>query len=268
MRPLEAPARLRAQQLEFAAHLRDPARNPAPPDLEDRRMAIYRDLFFNSLESLLSSGFPVIRTLRGDAWWRGLVRDFYREHCAHTPLFPEVAREFIRYLEARQQRETDDPPFLLELAHYEWIELALGLEDETSIPDDVDAAGDLLDGVPVPSPFAWPLAYQYPVHQIRTELQPDAPPAQPTFLLVLRTAALEIRFKEIDLLGFRLLQAINDNDAGATGREILAALAAEAGLADPADFITNGGGLLRQLHEREAILGTRNTMNVGRDTAP
>ena len=32
-------------QYAFARHIRDPENNPAPVDAEDRRLAIYRDLF-------------------------------------------------------------------------------------------------------------------------------------------------------------------------------------------------------------------------------
>ena len=48
------------KQFAFAAHIRDPKHVPAPDDIEDRRMAVYRDLFFNNLKSLLSNMFPVL----------------------------------------------------------------------------------------------------------------------------------------------------------------------------------------------------------------
>src|SRR5688572_14382576 len=159
----EVPARLKAMQYGFAAHLRDPSAHPAPAQLEDRRLQIYRELFFNNIEGLLSANFPVIAKVLGREAWPVLARDFYREHRCHTPLFPEIGREFLRYLETRRER---DPPWLLELAHYEWVELALSL-DETELADiECDREADLLEHVPVPSPLAWPLAYSWPVQQI------------------------------------------------------------------------------------------------------
>lgn len=257
MRPLEAPPRLRAQQVAFAAHLRDPAQ-PSPPGIEDRRMAVYRELFYNSLEGILANNFPVLRALRDDAAWHALVRDFYREHRCHTPLFPELGREFLRYLEQRAtQQRADDPPFLLELAHYEWVELALMLDDADPTTLDVDPDGDLLGGVPVLSPLAWPLAYRFPVQQIRADFQPAEPPTQPTFLLVVRDAEGEVRFKAIDAAGFHLLQAIAGNEAGHSGEVLLRGLAAQAGIGDSDAFIANGGRLLQQLRERAVILGTQ-----------
>jgi hypothetical protein len=50
------------KQFAFAAHIRDPEHNPAPGGVEDRRMAIYRELFFNNLHNLIGTTFPVIRT--------------------------------------------------------------------------------------------------------------------------------------------------------------------------------------------------------------
>lgn len=255
MRPLDAPTRLAAQQCEFAAHLRDPQHSPAPAGIEERRLAIYRALFYNNVEGLLSGNFPVLRRVLGDSGWHALVRAFYRDHRAHTPLFPEIGREFLRYIETRD--DADDPPFLLELAHYEWIELALALDDGDPDAAPHDPNGDLLAGVPLVSPLAWPLAYRFPVQRISAEFLPTAPDPQPTFLLLVRGRDDVVRFKAIDLLGFRLLQALADNADGASGRGVLAALAAEAGSADVERFIADGGRLLEQLREREAILGTR-----------
>lgn len=248
----EVPARLKAQQYGFAAHLRDPQAHAAPVDLEDRRLQIYRELFFNNIEGLLSGNFPVIAKVLGKEKWQALARDFYREHRCHTPLFPELGREFMRYLETRQQR---DPPWLLELAHYEWVELALSLDENDLAGIECARDADLLDNVPVPSPLAWPLAYTWPVQQIRRDYQPTEPPAQPTFLLVVRDRADRVQFKAIDALGFQLLQALHGNEAGMTGRELLRALGQAVGAPDLDDFVASGARMLEQLRERDVILG-------------
>lgn len=245
-----APERLKAQQYAFAAHLRDPSAHAAPEGLEDRRLQIYRELFFNNVANLLAGNFPVIVTLLGEAW-KPLVRDFYREHRCHTPLFPELGREFLRYLETRAER---DPPWLLELAHYEWVELALSLDENDIEAIDCDRDGDLLAGVPVMSPLAWPLAYSWPVQQLRLDWLPAEPPPQPTFLLVVRDRAHQVRFKAIDALGFQLLQDLHANE-GASGREVLRALGAKVNAPDPEAFVASGARMLEQLRERDAILG-------------
>ena len=139
---MPAPEALRAQQFGLAAYIRDPENAAPPPGIEERRLAIYRDLFFNSLLGLLSGNFPVIRRILGDGPWRELVRDFYREFRCTTPLFPELPREFIQYLMHRAEEDRGDAPWLLELAHYEWAELALDLSE---VPAGVTVTSDPAD---------------------------------------------------------------------------------------------------------------------------
>ena len=251
MRAPEAPQRLRAQQSALTRHLRDPQHQPAPDGIEERRLAVYRDLLFNNVESLLAGNFPVIRQLLDGEPWQALVREFFRDHRCQTPLFPEIGREFLRFLEAR---EPSDPPFLSELAHYEWVELALQISD-AELPAH-DAQGDLLDGMPVLSPLAWPLAYAWPVHRIGPDHRPGSPPAEPTLLLVRRGPDGEVRFSQLSPLAFRLLQRL---DAAPTlsGRAQLEALAAEAGHADVDALVEQGAALLKQMHGAGVVLGTR-----------
>ena len=247
---------LRQQLDALAAHVRDPDAHPGPPGIEARRLKIYSDLVYNNLDSLLAGNFPVIRKLLGDDGWHALVRDFYREHRAATPLFPELPREFIQYLQERAEAGRGDPPWLLELAHYEWVELALDLSEASAADLPHDAAGDLLAGAPVLSPLAWPLAYTWPVHRLSPEFQPDAPPAAATFLLVQRDAAYKVGFNELSPLSFRLLQRLSD-EPGLSGREQLLALAAEALAPDPDAFIALGHDMLRQFLASGVVLGTR-----------
>ena len=245
-------ADLREQQFALARHVRDPARNAPPPGLEARRIAIYRDLFYNSIESLLAGNFPVIRKTLGDTQWHALVRDFYAEHRCRTPLFTEIGREFIQFLE---QRDPDaGAPWLHELAHYEWVELALQIAEDELPPHDAD--GDLLAGRPVPSPLAWALAYCWPVSRIGPDYQPDRAPEAPTLLLVRRDASGDVHFSDLSPLVYRLLQLLDD-DATPSGRAALQALAAEAGAADIAAFIADGTAMLQRLHGEGVLLGTR-----------
>lgn len=246
---------LRAQQRLFADHLRDPALHPAPPGLEERRLQIYRDLFFRSFEGLLSSGFPVARAVLGDAAWTRLLRDFYREHPAHTPLFPRVGEELLDYLAQRAAQARGDPPWLLELCHYEWVEAALLLSDADRQPPPHDPQGDLLDGIPVRAPLAWPLAYRYAVHRIRADARPEAPGDVPTCLLVLRDAGGRVRFREITPVILQLLKAFEADDAP-SGRTALRDLATQAG-ADVERFVADGAALLQRLRDDGVLLGTR-----------
>src|SRR5690606_23408711 len=125
----EAPVALREQQIALSRHLRDPEAAPAPRSIEPRRGAVYRDLLCTNLPSLLAGNFPVIGATLADPDWRALVRAFYSGHRCQAPVFTEIGREFVRWLDARQSTDPALPSWLAELAHYEWVELALQISD-------------------------------------------------------------------------------------------------------------------------------------------
>lgn len=243
-------------QFAFTAYLRDPDNAPPPAGIEDRRLAIYRELVFTNMESFISSNFPVIRSLYDDAGWDTLAREFLRDHRSQTPLFPEFAREFLRYLEARQNAGRDDPPFLLELAHYEWAELALSLDEAEIEAIDHELGGDAIDGIPVVSPLICVLAYHFPVHVIRPDFRPAQPGTQPTVLLLVRGRDDQVRFHEINALGAMLIERLQTN-VKSSGRECLDAVLAQFDPATAQGLRNAGLALLNELHEHEAILGTR-----------
>lgn len=243
-----------AQQDALAAWIRDPDNVAPPPDIEARRLKIYRDLFFNNIAGMLAGNFPVLRRIYGDDGWRTLVRAFYRDHGSRTPLFTELPREFLRYLETRD--DPGDKPWLRELAHYEWVELALQISEATREDIAHNADGDLLAGRPLPSPLAWPLAYAWPVNRIGPDYQPEVAPNEPTLLLLRREADGKVSFHGLSPLTWRLLQRL-DLEPQLSGREQLAALAAEAGADDIDAFVRDGAAMLAQLHREGTLLGTR-----------
>jgi hypothetical protein len=245
-----------AAQRALSGHIRDPGNPSVPAGIEERRLRIYRELFFNNVEGVLAGNFPVIRRILGDERWTSLARAFYRDHPSHTPLFTELAREFLRYLDTRTERGEDDPPWLCELAHYEWVELALQISEARA--DDVphDPRGDLLAGAPALSPLAWPLAYEWPVHRLGPDHLPETAPTAPTLLLLRRDEEDTVRFSELSPLAFRLLQRIDEVPA-LPGRAQLRALAAEADAADADAFIEQGAAMLEQLRRDGTLLGTR-----------
>ena len=85
----------REKQYAFAAHLRDPENVAAPDGIEDRRLAIYRELFFNNLFNLLGTFYPVLRKIYNDAQWRHMIREFMKVHRAETPYFLKLPEEFL-----------------------------------------------------------------------------------------------------------------------------------------------------------------------------
>jgi len=250
------PEKLGDLQARFAAHIRDPQANAAPEGIEDRRMAIYRDLFFNNIKSFLSSNFPVLHSLYSTEEWDQLCRNFYRDHQCHTPLFPELPREFLQYLQSFPNGQLPGPAFILELAHYEWVELGLQLDEND--PDEVEFLrnGDLLDGAPVLSPLAWPLSYNYPVHRIQKDFQPTIQPDEATHLLVWRQFDFQIKFMQLNVVTMMLLQHIREQP-DQTGLQHLKTISGILNHPKPDAVIQGGSEVLQDLHQKQVVLGTR-----------
>ena len=222
-------------------------------------MNIYRELFYNNVEGFMASSFPVLRKIMDDEQWHALIRDYFSNHKARTPLFPEMPREFLQYLQEEREPRDSDPSFLLELAHYEWVELALSLADEEIDSNDINPDGDLLEGHPLLSSLAWPLQYHYPVHLIGPDYQPESPPESPTLIVAYRNTDDKIGFLEINPVTARLLQLLKE-DNEQSGRALLERIAAEINHADHDAVVQGGLSILQDLRMRDIILGTRETV--------
>ena len=235
-------------QLTMARYLRDPQHQPAPAGVEPRRLQIYRDLVYNNIEGFISGGFPVLRSLYEDADWHRLVRTFIHQHRCHTPYFLEISQEFLQFLMEDYSHRDCDPPFMAELAHYEWVEIALDVSQEV-LPEAV-TVDDMLAAVPRLSPLAWLLSDQCPVHRIGPGFRP-AVAEQPTYLMVYRDREDKVRFMELNAATARLVELIRDNST-ATAGELLADLAVELGMAEES-MLAFGGEQLEQLFEQSVV---------------
>jgi hypothetical protein len=242
-------------QYRFAAHLRDPAKHKAPAGIEPRRMKIYAELFYNNVEGFLANAFPVLRRITPDARWHALVREYFARHRSQEPLFHRVAAEFLKYLEQRGIRK-GDWPFLRELAHYEWVELALSVAEDELTPELADPNGDLLAGTPVVSPLAWSMAYRFPVHRIGPDFLPAEPGREPTWLIVYRTRQDAVKFMEANAVTARLLELLQGGRRASGGAQ-LARIARELKHPQPEAVVAQGAAILAGLRERDIILGTR-----------
>ena len=136
-------------QYDFTAHLRNPEQNAAPADIEDRRMEIYRGLFYRNVKNFIDNAFPVLHKLYSDHDWHKMVRDFFANHQSVSPYFKDISLEFLSYLQNERELQAKDPVFIKELAHYEWLEIYLTFSDIEPDLSNIDPSGNLLTGIPV-----------------------------------------------------------------------------------------------------------------------
>ena len=243
------------QQYEFTAHIRDPEKNAKPDGIEDRRMNIYRELFYNNVEGFIASGFPVIRNIYNDKNWHKMIRDFFANHKSHTPYFLEISQEFIDYLQNERQPQEEDPAGLIELAHYEWVELALHVSDESINMDNINANGNLMTQHPVFSPLAWPLVYQFPVHTMGPDNLLEEAPAQPTYIVVYRNRNDVVRFLEINPVTARLISLLQENESF-TGTDAIDHIVEGMKHPNPDIVLQGGKAALDELQQHGIIIGT------------
>ena len=255
MQAQDKPDSFKDIQYRFTQHMRDPDHAPAPEDIEDRRMEIYRGLLYRNVEGFMANSFPVLRKITTDDDWHRMLRDYFKNHLARTPLFPKMPSEFLQYLE-HERDNSEDPPYLFELAHYEYAETAVAIDSRELNWNGIDESGDLLEGIPVLSPLAWPLSYKFPVHNISKDYLPQEVPGQPTYIVVYRNRDDKVGFAELNPVSARLL-ALIQQDKGISGRSLLETIAKELNHPDP-DVVINGGlEIMQDLHTKDVILGTK-----------
>ncbi|MEM8983147.1 MAG: putative DNA-binding domain-containing protein [Pseudomonadota bacterium] len=256
-----------ALQRTFTEHIRDPDNVPPPEGVEARRIGIYRRLFFNSLSSLLAKTFPVVRRLHDDGQWNALVRGFLRDHRSQTPLFLKIPSEFVDYLASRQGDAATGAPWLLELAHYEWQQLALSistLSDHTSPLDESD-----LSAAPLTvSALSVLLIYRFPVHRISPNNRPTEPSDEPHFLLLHRDGDERVKHIELNRVSARLLELLRTADPAISGREACSQVASEIGQPSASVVIEAGLATLADLARRGIVIVSEDSQTTMRSGDP
>ena len=273
--PRAASPRFIEVQRAFAGHIRNPELSPAPADVAPRRMQVYVRLFHRNIESFLSNGFPVAKSVLHEARWRDLVQGFIHRHASETPYFMDIGQEFMTFLDS--DPSLDRPDWLLELCHFEWVTRSLKHAGEEIPEAGIDPNGDLLTGQIVPSPLVRSLCYRYRVDEIAPQRLPREPPEKPVWLIICRRRNDRVSVLRSNALTHRLLQIVrgeaDDGEVPAsvanaevslaekfsqtTGEDALADLAVEFPQIKAQRLHQQGAATLQRLREAEVILGVR-----------
>lgn len=248
-------------QIAFTAHIRNPSANKKPARVADKRMAVYREIVFNNLFGAVSACFPVCQACLGKRAWRKLVREFFASHQAQSPIFREIPAQFLQFLNNQSDLvENGLPIFLKQLAHYEWVELAVAAQVTNVQVTNVQVTNamatskltDLLNEAPMLAPAHMLLNYDYAVHKISAKFKPKTTEA--TQLLVFRNEKFQVKFIVLNPTTFKLLQLIHTQKL--TGKQALTRLAAEIEYPDVAGMIAFGTEILNDLLAQQAIIGS------------
>lgn len=242
-------------QYAFTSHIRDPRLNRRPQGVEARRMKVYNELLYNNLEGFLLACFPVLRRVLGKSNWSRLVREFLAAHRSQTPFFRQIPDEFVRYLKNERGERVEDPGFLRDLAHYEWVELMLSVSNKEIDFALVDPDGNLMSGLPALNPLLSLQSYAYPVHRIGPRFKPATAQKEQTHFAILRNTEDEVKFILLNPVSMRLLLLLQSTSL--SGEAALLQIATELRHPDPGVVLAGGHDILQSLREAQVILGTR-----------
>jgi uncharacterized protein len=233
-------------QHEFTAHIRNPSANKKPAGVVAKRMAVYRHAVFNNIFESVSVCFPVCQQAIGKRAWRALLKEFVKTYAAQSPIFREIPQQFLQFLNAQNTQ----PAFLAQLAHYEWVELAVGTQEIE--PSTLSKTTDLLREKPVLAPAHMLLEYDFAVHKISARNKPKT--TEKTYFLVFRNTEFAVKFIALNPITFQLLQLIKEKNM--TGEQALIHLAKAMQHANPELIVQFGAEILVDLARQEAIVGS------------
>ena len=242
-------------QARFAARIRDPQGTPLQEGVPERRMQVYEELLFNNLNGFLLSCYPITRDILGESRWNGIAREFFKQHRCETPLFREIPKEFLQWLEGKVEELFPDLPFLYEFMHYEWLELAVTVTSDELESANIDGSDNLMDAEPVINPTAQLACYHYPVHRIGPEFLPEQPDGQLYCFLLYRDSDDQVQFLELNPVTARLVELLQQH--AMTGREALLQIADEINHPDSDTLLIAGTEQMEGLRRSGVLLGTR-----------
>ncbi|WP_020581154.1 HvfC family RiPP maturation protein [Endozoicomonas elysicola] len=208
-------------QQQFTEAIRHQADNPFD-QIKPEGFAVYSRLIRNNIFNFVSQGYPVLKKILSEAQFSSLIDRFIAGHHAGSPYFIDISAEFLAWLNTRPVTDEDRtlPPFLQELAHYEWLEtVLLGNEQDEPPAMLINYFSECEDEL-IWSVNAVAAAYQYPVHKISQDFQPETIPEQPTLLIIYRQEN-ETRFLSVDALAWQLFQAACDLDRPANQKMLI-----------------------------------------------
>jgi hypothetical protein len=205
-----------------------------------QRLLVYRDLVQGGLEDPLPDCFPFTHRILEEAGaWEDCVRAFIASRSLRSPYYRAINPTFVSWL-ADSAWGQDRWPFLLQLAHFEYIEVEVLRWPEEAPPGD-------LGGEPGPDRHvvfdgaARNLAYQWRVHESGEE-DPRPGPGE-ALLFCYRDRNLGFESLEVDPHTSAFLARCLEG-------EVLGEAAAGVGM-----DLAEAQHLLRRLQEDGAVLG-------------
>lgn len=150
------------QQAALASYCRDghlPKIDATIPDNLDQ----YRRLVFNIISDALETTYPISVKKLGVEDWVQLVDHFFSNYpCSSTQIW-SMPYELITYLETSDDPITTKFPWLMELLHFEWLEVEIFCDEDEQVH--FEKSIDVLNERLVINPTLRLEHFTFPVHK-------------------------------------------------------------------------------------------------------
>jgi len=178
---------------------------------------------------------------------------FLAERGPRSHYLRDVTTEFLEFFSPLAASDERIPPWAVELARHEALDIVVGSLAETNAPG-VAPALDPDRGLAFVA-TARVVRYDHAVHRLSSDLDDrSAPERTPTALFVYRSPEHDVRYLELTPLAAAILEALL---AGATLREALESGTRELGVRLDGTVLDGTARVLADLAERGAALGAR-----------
>jgi len=169
----------------------------AIPGTRQKGLDQYRRLIRNNIHNAMEQAFPISFTVLSEEQWNTLINDFHAKHPASTPQVWKLPHEFYQFVKENNYAEHFSLPFLDDLLHFEWIEIAVHTMEDIA-PPPCKKEGILLTDKIVVHPEHQLIRLTYPVHLYAAEEALQHPGDY--FLLTFRTRDFDVRFVDLPAL--------------------------------------------------------------------
>lgn len=189
------------------------------------RLGVYRQLIRTTLVDPVEDCFPICRALlRSDDAWTDCLDAFLASRAIRSPYFRDIAPAFVQWL-ADAGWGGDRWPFLLALAHWEYLELELLRWPDEPVPPGLAPAPEPGSRVAF-DPAARLLRYAWQVQDATVEA--PRPAAGDVHLLAYRDRDLDFAWRQLSAPGSAFLVRLQQGAAVGAAAEALGLDLAEA----------------------------------------
>jgi len=213
------------------------------------RLLVYRSLVRNTLRGAIVLAMPRLVARLG-ALFDEYFERFLCERGPRTHYLRDVTSELIDFCAPLWARDTRVPPWALDLARHEALQIVVSSQREPVVPRELGEL-DLEQGLAFVE-AARVARYGFAVHRLSSDdADRTAPEPLPTALFLYRDPEHDVRYLELSPLAASFVERLL---AGVSLRDALLSACAELGQ-DPSAALAGTARLLADLAARGALLG-------------